>query len=238
MNAELIDLSIEEQNRDEMDFALNEGYYEEIKQYAQRLGLEGQIDLADEALRKLRRPKILTPCLSKDELLIWQEFLTTSYRGTVSMPVDGSRSLPSYRFDLIPKHIHQQWTEWVNGNVFEEFEIRTEEESLDPALFGIRHGKYWLLARWGASDETLISFAEIKELIRERFRVDRHDQGIAAGVFLAASLFCFGPVIKVILGIGPRDGLGMLVPSIFAFLVALSCWIQRNEKVWSAVNKR
>ena len=136
---------------------MNENYYEEIKQYAQMLGLQGQIDLADEYLRKLRRPKILTSCLSKHELLIWQEFLPTSYRGTVSKPFPESRRLSSYRFDEIPRHIYQQWVEWDNSLAFEEFEIRTEEELLDPALFGIRDGKYWLLARWGASDEMLIS---------------------------------------------------------------------------------
>src|SRR5260370_38523866 len=112
MNTELIDLCIKERSPDAMDFALNEGYYIEIKQHAQKLGLQGQIDLADECLRKLRRPKVLTPCLSNQDLLIWQEFLPTSYRGTVSKPVRGSRWLSSYRFDLMPKHIHQQWVEW------------------------------------------------------------------------------------------------------------------------------
>jgi len=50
-----MDICIQERMPDEMDYVLNEGYDEEIKQYARQLGLQGQIDLADGYLRKLRR---------------------------------------------------------------------------------------------------------------------------------------------------------------------------------------
>src|SRR5438876_2080039 len=228
MNTELIDLRVEEQTSDDLDYALNEGYYKEIKQYARQLGLQGQIELTDEHIRKLRGPKILTPCLSRQDLLIWQEFLPTSYRGTVSKPVPASRRLSSYRFDLIPKHIYQQWVEWDNSLAFEEFEIRTEEELLDPALFGIRDGKYWLLARWGASDEMLISFEEIKKLLRERLADDRRSMGIVAGVFLAGSLLLFWPVMNALRGVEPLCGLGMAGPAIFVLLFAVLCWKGRD----------
>src|SRR5437879_5632179 len=109
MSTEIMDICIQERMPDEMDYVLNEGYYEEIKQYARQLGLQGQIDLADEYLRKLRRPKILSPCLSKEEVLIWQEFLPTSYRGDPLNRIRGSRRLRAYRFDLMPKQVYQQW---------------------------------------------------------------------------------------------------------------------------------
>jgi len=238
MNTELIDLCIAERNPDEMDFALNEGYYEEIKQYAQKLGLQGQIDVADEYLRKLRRPKVLTPCLSAQELLIWQEFLPTSYRGTPSKPVVGSIWLNSYRFDLIPKHIHEQWVEWNSQNVFDEFKVRTEEESLDPALFGIRDGRFWLLARWGAADETLASFAEIKALLRERLRIDRRDMAIVASLFISVPLGCLWPIMKAVLGKGPPDSLGLLFPALLGMFAAWACREVLPKETWAAVNKR
>src|SRR5437016_3959962 len=82
MNTELIDLQIEERTPLDMDFALNEAYYEEHKQLAQKFGMQGQIELADEYLKQVRRPKISSSCLPDEELLIWREFLPTSYRGT------------------------------------------------------------------------------------------------------------------------------------------------------------
>jgi hypothetical protein len=236
MSTALMDIRLEEQVRDEEDYALNEGYYKEIKQYARQLGLQAQIDLADEHLRKLHRPRILSPWLSKKELLIWQRFLPTSYRGSPTKAVSGSTHLQNYRFDLMPKHIYEQWVEWDKSMAFDEFEIRTEEVSLDPALFGIRGRKYWLLARWGASDEALISFEEIKKILREQLVSDRRFWAIVAAVFgTAASLFFFGPAITVLRG-KPPNNLFMALPATFVLIFAIVCWKHRDEKIWSAVN--
>jgi hypothetical protein len=188
MNAEIIAVGIQDRAPDELDYAVNEGYYEEIKRDAQKLGLQGQIDLANERLRELRRPKITSPCLSETELLIWREFLPTSYRGTIAKPVRGSRWLSSYRFDLIPTDVRELWVELENSGAFDEFEIRTEEQLSDPALFGIRDGKCWLLARWGETAEALVSLEDIKSLLRQRLTGDRCLEALVAAVSLTAAL--------------------------------------------------
>ncbi len=108
---------------------------------------------------------------------------------------------------------------------------------VDPALFGIRGGKYWLLARWSASDDELISFEETKRFLRERLIYDRRCMTGAASFFLAASLLFLWPVINVLRGVESLGMLGALAPAIFSLLFAFVIWMERDQKLWSALSE-
>jgi len=144
-----------------------------------RSRLSGQTKLHDMGnvayakIRALRRKKITTPPLADHELAVWCAWLPTEYRS--------GYGLTSYEFDKPPIHVLEKWVEWDEANVFDVFAIRTPETRMpypqtDPALFGIREEDkdvehYWLLARWGESDEDLISFEQIKQQLKERLRL-------------------------------------------------------------------
>jgi hypothetical protein len=156
MALELKDIAVEKKALT-TDESMSEAFYAEHQQLADELGFRRQVSTAKANLQQLRRPTVLTPPLTSSEVVIWSKFLPTSYRG---------EDLTDYSFDLIPIHVLQELREWKQSGAFEEFEIRTEEKLNDPALFGIRDGQYWLLARWGAADVSLISFDEIKNRLR------------------------------------------------------------------------
>src|SRR5258708_6802146 len=156
MSAELKNICFQEKVLS-TDESVTEAFFSEHQQLSLELGFLRQFKSVEENLRKLRRPIISTPPLSLSELLVWKSFLPTSYRGA---------RLAGYDFDLIPIHVLSRIREWKEIGAFDEFEIRTEEITNDPAVFGIRDRCYWLLARWGPSDEVLLSFDEIRAKLR------------------------------------------------------------------------
>jgi hypothetical protein len=229
MAAEFYDLLLTEQ-KSGSDELLTDSFFQRHEQLASELGLAGQKSIATHSLTRLRRPTISTPPLTPDERLIWETFLPTSYIG---------KRLEAYTFDTIPIHVLEQFREWKIRGVFDTFEIRTEERSLDPALFGIRDGKYWLLARWGRSDETLISLEEIKKLLRERVASDCRDMGIAAGGCLVACLYFIYMGIGTLRSAYPIEDLFFCIPfTVLTFVAAISFWtVERPVKIRSVLGE-
>jgi hypothetical protein len=132
---------------------------------AKELGLTNVADLAEKEVIKITRPKIGMAPLTDEENAIWDEWLPRDYR---SDNARNNENLSSYKFDLIPEQVLLLWTDLKQKNVFESFEIRTPEvRRPDPALFGWRDGKRYLLARWAESDEAIISFLNIKKKLLE-----------------------------------------------------------------------
>ncbi len=165
MNAafDLCGLDFQQKSRLDADKESQEMMYQEQLQIATDLGLDSQAQVAATKLRALRRAEITTAPLNDTELVIWREWLPTAYRG--------EQELKEYIFDIIPVPVLQLIQEWRRADIFDLFEIRTpEKHKPDPALFGIRDNRCWLLARWAESDFQIVSFDEIKRRLIPRVR--------------------------------------------------------------------
>jgi len=133
----------------------------EKQRVAKDLGLTGQVGLIQAQIDHLTlgsRP------LAQWEMNIWQWWLPTRYS-------DGHYGFSNYTYDEMPLEVMEHLPEWRKR--FANLIIATPERiapSFDPALFGQRSGLTFLLARWGESDASLLSFKEIARRVRGRFR--------------------------------------------------------------------
>jgi len=145
----------------------------EKKKLAKNSGLEGQVVLIEEEIRKLGEeykfvknghllsdsPEFLAAELSSEDRLALVEFLPTSY------------TLGNYDFDIIPNEALKTLSECQKLGLFEKYEIRIPEKlKVDPALFGRRGKKCYLLARWAESK--LLTVEEIKSRVEKARRLD------------------------------------------------------------------
>lgn len=164
MQTELYDLKIEEDVSVEANLLSARS---ELK-FANKIGLRQQAHQARRSVERLKKRRnkphmtVTTQPLNAQELAVWRQWLPRSYE---------KWELRYYEYDRIPVPVMEQWAELKKARVFQEFEIRTPERVRpDPALFGHRDGKVWLIARWAESDERLISFEEIAQQVRKRVK--------------------------------------------------------------------
>jgi hypothetical protein len=203
-------LDMQQKSKFDPDTESQEMMYQEQLQIATDLGLDSQAQVAATQLRALRRPEIITAPLSDTELAIWREWLPTAYRG--------EQELKEYIFDVIPVPILQLIQEWKKADVFDLFEIRTpEKHKPDPALFGIRGHKSWLLARWAESDDQIVSFDEIKRRLRPRV------WGYRRNCLICSVSFCFVFLLSLVAGYLGRaeDALWLFVAGFLGVFVSL-----------------
>lgn len=127
---------------------------------AEELGLKRQVDVFRGELAEVQKVGGLPPPLSADEVLIWRAFLPTRYH---------EWNFRDYDFDRIPGPVLERWRVHKVAKHFDSYEIWTpERRANDPALIGCVGDRYWLLARWGAEDANLLSFADVCAEVKRR----------------------------------------------------------------------
>jgi len=131
-------------------------------------GLKAQVELLSKEKVTIERGGLITsPPLSEDEITIWRAWLPTVY---TSDETRGGVSLGRYSFDRVPLLVLKIWREHERKATFESYEIWTPEsiEYPDPVLVGKLGNNTYLLARWGESDASLVSFDDIKRRLARR----------------------------------------------------------------------
>ena len=177
------------------------------------LGLEAQIPAAKQAGLTVQAERLeselamrrlgLAP-LSAEEIQLWRAWLPTAYRveylrcecGRTRQKAPfgwGPRPFADYNFDRVPKRVLDLIARMCNECKLGWIEIRTSERAAqDPGLFGGKGNAVALFARWGGSDERLISFEEIRRGLAARGRALTWSRVASGGVLVAAFFAAIG----------------------------------------------
>ncbi len=115
--------------------------------------------------------------LTHEEYNVWCQWLPTGYRTDLLRDYHAIKQWNSYAFDFMPISVRDLIKTVQDQGIFEILEIRTPEKVTipDPALFGWIGNKQYLLARWGESDENLITFEQVKRGLTARAKVTNRE---------------------------------------------------------------
>ena len=134
---------------------------------AQNLGLEAQLKILSGDLLYCQN-RFYTESMSEDEIKIWKRFLPTTYYS--DPPNIYERTITNYKFDRIPHPVLSKWKDCKNQGYFSRYEIwTTERPNEDPMLVGYVGNRCYMVARWAESDANLVSFSDVKSIIKDRW---------------------------------------------------------------------
>lgn len=115
--------------------------------------------------------------LTESEVAMWRAWLLRSYRTDIDRNSAQWNIFPwsVYTFDAIPINVRNFILNVRQKELFDMLELRTPEDSSaeDPALFGWVGNSCYLLARWGESDDTLLTTDQIKAGVDARRDAER-----------------------------------------------------------------
>jgi hypothetical protein len=159
----------------EEKLALDE--YREACKLSSELGMSGLAKMDADTILAHHRPAIverldLKP-MSAHEMKVWSRWLPSIYSDDQEafQQFFGRRikSLSDYKYDFVPLSVRRIISQFKQTPVFDCLFVATPEKVKrpDPALFGQLGDKVYLLARWGESDEALISFEEIEKQLKK-----------------------------------------------------------------------
>jgi hypothetical protein len=144
--------------------------------------------IATVSTRPGERPVIVTGPLSKDELTVWGALLQNV----------GLTGIPSA--ERIPQEVERHKEDLRTIGIFDDFKLWFGR--YERAYFGVRDGKYWLIARWTLK-WGLLSWREVLYTVREGAKGDSEALAFFALVDTALVMGCW--IFTVCLAIWDRQ---------------------------------